>query len=88
MIYLTTDAFHIILPKRINAFIYVLPFLFRFNQNFKLECEDTPAWDDGEGGDCDLYAEHPAWCTEYPEDYNRPDLNCCVCGKPDNGKTS
>ena len=73
---------------QINSFIYVLPFLFRFYHNFKLECEDTPSWDDGEGGDCDLYVEHPAWCTQYPEDYNRPDLNCCVCGKPDNGKTS
>ena len=63
------------------------PLFFIFTK-FKLECEDTPSWDSGMGGGCNLYVEHPYWCTTDVEEYNRPDLNCCVCGKPDNGNAS
>ena len=61
--------------------LYLYVALFLPFSKLKLGCEDTPSWDDGHGNDCNLYAAQPSKCTEYPEDYNRPDLNCCVCSK-------
>ena len=54
----------------------------------RLECSDTPEWDDNFKSYCRSYARE-GWCVggsiippnQGGPKFNYPERNCCICGK-------
>ena len=59
---------------------------------YTIECVDTPSWKDESNHGCDYYT---SWCKNGAVEsafeslmgahYNNPELNCCICGKDNQG---
>ena len=81
-----------LITKNVDVFLHFFATV-PFEPNSASVCNDTPAWENGVGYDCNNYGKR--WCengTARPgeewtlgAEYNYPENNCCVCGKR-NGK--